>query len=53
MASVSRKRDAKKEMKMKAMQEYMKKENQIFETAVADMVVADKKATIGTYKIEV
>ena len=40
---VSRKRDAKKEMKVKAMQEYMKKENQILKRRVADMVKADKK----------
>ena len=40
---VFRKRDAKKEMKMKAMEEYMKKENQILKRRVADMVKADKK----------
>ena len=40
---VFRKRDAKKEMKMKAMQEYMKKENMILKRRVADMVKADQK----------
>ena len=40
---VFRKRDAKKEMKMKAMQEYMKKENVILKRRVADMVKADQK----------
>ena len=40
---VFRKRDAKKEMKMKAMEEYMKKENQILKRRVADMVKADQK----------
>ena len=40
---VFRKRDAKKELKMKAMEEYMKKENQILKRRVADMVKADKK----------
>ncbi len=40
---VFRKRDAKKEMKMKAMHEYMKKENQILKQRVKDMIKAEQK----------